>query len=162
MITLVVHPRPVHMNVHESCCFAPLRAALGALERGPREAQGGLDSGLEPLLFGSWHRRKPQGWLKTPPHPTPPNIKEIVPYANWGVLLCPKGAETPYATFWTPRSPNLVTGNCHIFMLYDSLHFWKVTSSPNGPRISKLVLGFFLKARGFRSGGLRRKYILKK
>ena len=65
-------------------------------------------------------------------------------------------AEKWCATFWDPCSANLVSQKILIFR-----HSWKVTSSPNGPWTSKWVLGFSAKARGSRSGGLRRQSFLK-
>ena len=78
-----------------------------------------------------------------------------------GVFTRQKCAAKWCATFWDPVSPNLVSLNSKIFNFHDVRHSWRVSSSPNGPWTSKLVLGFSSKARGCRSGGLRRKYILK-
>ena len=58
------------------------------------------------------------------------------------------------AFFWAPVSLNLVTRNCHDFP-----NSWNVVSSPKylqqGPRTSKRILNFLLKAMGFWSAGLR-------
>ena len=77
------------------------------------------------------------------------------------VLTRQKCAEKQCATLWDPRAPDLVSQNSQILNFHDFRHSWKVTSSPDGPWTSKWVLGFSPKARGCRSGGLRRKYILK-
>ena len=77
-----------------------------------------------------------------------------------GVLTRQKCAEKWCATFWDPCLANLVSQNSQILNFQDFRHSWKVTSSPSGPWTSKWVLGFPPKARGCRSGGLRRKYML--
>jgi len=78
-----------------------------------------------------------------------------------GVLTRQKCAVKWCATFWVPVSPNLISLNREVFNCYDFRHCLKVTASPNGHWTSKLVLEFSSKTKGLRSGGLRRKYILK-
>ena len=63
--------------------------------------------------------------------------------------------------FWDPCSANLVSQNSQIFNFQGFRHSWKVTSSPSGSWTSKWVLGCPPKAKGCRSGGPRRKHILK-
>jgi hypothetical protein len=77
------------------------------------------------------------------------------------ILAIPRRVGNDGATFWDPRSANLVSQNSQIFNFHDVRHSWNVTSSPNGPWTSKLVLGFSSKARGCQPGGLQQKYILK-
>ena len=78
-----------------------------------------------------------------------------------GVLARRKCAEKWCASFWDPVPQFSVSLNSEILNFQDFRHSWKVTSSPSGPWTSKWVLGFPQKTRGCRSGGLRRKYILK-
>ena len=78
-----------------------------------------------------------------------------------GVLIRRKCGDKWGATLWDPRRPDLLALKSKILKFPDFRHFGEVTSTPNGPWASKWVLGFPPKARGFRSRGLRRKYILK-
>ena len=93
-------------------------------------------------------------------HPTPPHSTTK---KKDGVLTRQEWADKWCTTFWDPVWPNLVMGNSRIFYLHDFLHFWKVTSSSSTfkmfPDTSKFISDP-PKARGSRSGGLRRKRIL--
>jgi len=63
------------------------------------------------------------------------------------------------ATCWALGSPNLLTGNCQIFMFHGFCHF---LAGHFMTKYRKFGIRISLKARVSRSGGLRRKWILKK